>query len=214
MYRVVQETLTNAVKHVPGASVRVGITHEADRTRVSIESAAPPAGEPTHRTEGSQAGTGGQGLTGLRERVTVLGGSLRTGPHDGGFRVTAVLPHQAPAVPLSPAAEPGPPADHAAERTGENLSAAHADDAGTGPGTGRGTGTGTGMDRFHPSALGTDHRRLPRPLTSAFSGPGLRGLLSFVGMAAALVGHRRTDPVSRSVGGRGRSAPVGVSDSS
>ncbi|MGA5064416.1 sensor histidine kinase [Streptomyces exfoliatus] len=140
MYRVVQETLTNAVKHAPGASIRVGITHEADRTRVSVESAAPPADDPTHQPEGTQAGTGGHGLTGLRERVTVLGGSLRTGPHDGGFRVTAVLPHQAPAVPVTPATGPGMPADDASERTSENPSAVHANDLGTG------TRTGTGME--------------------------------------------------------------------
>ncbi|MFE5717388.1 sensor histidine kinase [Streptomyces erythrochromogenes] len=46
MYRVVQEALTNAVKHAPGGTVRVGITHEADRTRVRVVNGAPPAGAP------------------------------------------------------------------------------------------------------------------------------------------------------------------------
>ncbi|MEW2491623.1 histidine kinase [Streptomyces sp. NPDC048411] len=111
MYRVVQEALTNAVKHAPGGVVRVGITHEADRTRVSVVNAAPPAGGPAdgpgQTDEVRASGAGRRGLTGLRERVTVLGGSLWTGPHQGGFRVTAVLPHQAPARLVTRAATPG-----------------------------------------------------------------------------------------------------------
>ncbi|MDT9690276.1 histidine kinase [Streptomyces sp. P9(2023)] len=96
MYRVVQEALTNAVKHAPGSPVRVEIAHEADRTSVCVlNGAAAPSDGPK---AGGGAGGGGQGLAGLRERVTVLGGSLRTGPYEGGFRVAAVLPHQAPAV--------------------------------------------------------------------------------------------------------------------
>lgn len=103
MYRVVQEALTNAMKHAPGAPVKVGITHEADRTRVSIVNTAPPAGGPAHLAEGPPVRAGGRGLTGLRERVTVLGGSLRTGSHQGGFRVTAVFPHRLPARCATPA---------------------------------------------------------------------------------------------------------------
>ncbi|MFF9017427.1 sensor histidine kinase [Streptomyces sp. NPDC014870] len=107
MYRVAQEALTNAVKHAPGCTVRVRITHEADRTRVSVVNAAPPAGGPTRTSDGSADFVGRRGLTGLRERVTVLGGSLQTGPYEGGFRVIAVLPHQTtvgrPATPV-----PGP----------------------------------------------------------------------------------------------------------
>ena len=107
MYRVVQEALTNAVKHASDRTIRVRITHEADRTRVSVVNAAPPAVGPAHAAEGQAGGVGRRGLTGLRERVTVLGGSLRTGPHEGGFRVTAVLPHQATARLGTPAPEPG-----------------------------------------------------------------------------------------------------------
>ncbi|UQX01058.1 histidine kinase [Streptomyces sp. RerS4] len=103
MYRVVQEALTNAVKHAPGGSVTVGITHEADRTSVSIVNTAPPADGRAHPAEGPPAHAGGWGLTGLRERVTVLGGSLRTGLYQGGFHVTAVLPHQPPSRSATPA---------------------------------------------------------------------------------------------------------------
>ncbi|MFJ8016986.1 sensor histidine kinase [Streptomyces sp. NPDC096339] len=105
MYRVVQEALTNAVKHAPGRAVRVGIDHAADHTRVSVVNAAAREGEGERatrvRADERTRATGGRGLAGLRERVTVLGGTLHTGPHRGGFRVTAVLPHQAPARPLT-----------------------------------------------------------------------------------------------------------------
>ncbi|MFG2713221.1 sensor histidine kinase [Streptomyces goshikiensis] len=108
MYRVVQEALTNAVKHAPDCAIRVRITHEADRTRVSVVNAAPSAGGAAHAGEGPASGVGGRGLTGLRERVTVLGGSLRTAPDEGGFHVTAVLPHQATPRPGTPTPTPGP----------------------------------------------------------------------------------------------------------
>ncbi|WP_234323679.1 sensor histidine kinase [Streptomyces sp. NRRL F-2580] len=107
MYRVVQEALTNAVKHAPDGAIRVRITHEADLTRVSVVNAAPPTDGPVHAAEGPTVGVGRRGLTGLRERVAVLGGSLRTGPYQGGFRVTAVLPHQATSRPGTPAPRPG-----------------------------------------------------------------------------------------------------------
>ncbi|WP_237302543.1 sensor histidine kinase [Streptomyces sp. S063] len=98
MHRVVQEALTNAVKHAPDCSIRVRITHEPDRTGVSVVNAAPPGGGPSQPGESLASGVGGRGLTGLRERVTVLGGSMRAGPGEGGFHVTAVFPHQATAI--------------------------------------------------------------------------------------------------------------------
>ncbi|MFF0745547.1 sensor histidine kinase [Streptomyces sp. NPDC004111] len=111
-YRVVQEALTNAVKHAPDCAIGVRITHEPGRTRVSVVNAAPTALRPGDPGGAPAPGSGGRGLTGLRERVTVLGGSLRTGPDDeGGFRVTAVLPHQ-------PTGRPGAPGPAAAPRPG------------------------------------------------------------------------------------------------
>jgi signal transduction histidine kinase len=101
MYRTVQEALTNAVKHAPDGTVHVRIAHEAGRTRVSVMNEAPPTA-----AQVPDPATGGRGLTGLRERVTVLGGTLRTGPHGGGFRVVAVLPHQVPTGPRREAASP------------------------------------------------------------------------------------------------------------
>ena len=87
-YRIVQESLSNASQHAPGAAVSVSVGHEAGAVRLRVangpgEAVGPAAGEP-----GS-----GHGLTGMRERVALLGGSLSAGPSaGGGFVVSAVLP--------------------------------------------------------------------------------------------------------------------------
>ncbi|SEG84798.1 Signal transduction histidine kinase [Thermomonospora echinospora] len=89
-YRVVQEALTNAAKHAPGAAVSVRLARSPGHTVVSVTNAAPPDGAPPVRTGG------GLGLTGLRERVRLAGGTLRTGPTAGdGFQVSARLPRLA-----------------------------------------------------------------------------------------------------------------------
>lgn len=88
VYRVVQEGLTNAAKHAPGAAVRVSVTR--DRGRVEVE-VVNTAGAAAHHVVGA-----GVGLTGLAERVGLLGGALETGPtDDGGFRLHATLPSRA-----------------------------------------------------------------------------------------------------------------------
>lgn len=92
VYRVVQEALTNAAKHAPGARVTVEVDRSRDRTRVAVINTAPPGAE-------QPVGPGGGlRLAGLRERVRLVGGVLRAGPlPDGGFRVEATLPHTRPA---------------------------------------------------------------------------------------------------------------------
>ncbi|MBB4685891.1 sensor histidine kinase [Amycolatopsis jiangsuensis] len=95
VYRVAQEGLTNAAKHAPGAAVTVTVTSSAETTEVLVCNAAPPAGPLPGRS-------GRQGLIGLRERVRLVGGTLRAAPADGGFEVVARLPHAA-----APAPEPG-----------------------------------------------------------------------------------------------------------
>lgn len=92
-YRIVQESLSNASQHAPGAAVLVSVHHDA--AAVTLRVANGPA------EEASPAGTGvrrGHGLAGMRERVALLGGSLAAGPAaDGGFVVSAVLPLDAAA---------------------------------------------------------------------------------------------------------------------
>ncbi|MEU5421422.1 sensor histidine kinase [Streptomyces sp. NPDC001407] len=100
-HRVVQEALTNAAKHAPGAEVTVTVEHTADTTDVTVTNGPAPA---THTPPLTTPG-GGTGLLGLRERAALAGGTLSAGPYDGGFRVRARLPHTPPA----PAGEPEPP---------------------------------------------------------------------------------------------------------
>jgi signal transduction histidine kinase len=87
-YRIVQESLSNASQHAPGAAVTVSVGH--DSGAVLLRVANGPAG--SAGTSGNEHGPG-HGLTGMRERVALLGGSLSAGPSpDGGFVVSAVLP--------------------------------------------------------------------------------------------------------------------------
>ncbi|MEW2137319.1 histidine kinase [Streptomyces sp. NPDC005409] len=87
-YRIVQEALTNAYKHAPGAPIAVELRYEDDSLVVEVSNgpaAGPGAGEVV---------SGGQGLTGLRERARLVGGMVHAGATEGGgFRVAGVLPY-------------------------------------------------------------------------------------------------------------------------
>ena len=82
-YRIVQEALTNARRHAPGARVQVELDYGEDAMRLRVRDDGP----------GPSGGDGGHGLIGMRERAAAVGGTLRTGPADGGgFAVEAELP--------------------------------------------------------------------------------------------------------------------------
>lgn len=84
-YRIVQESLTNCRRHAAGAAAEVVIRYDLNTVEVRIESEAP-------RVPGAPA-EGGHGLIGMRERVSLYGGTLRAGPRPGGgFSVLARLP--------------------------------------------------------------------------------------------------------------------------
>lgn len=87
VYRIAQECLTNARKHAPGTEVTVTVTGgPGDGLTIAVANPAPT--EPFERVPGS-----GQGLIGLTERATLVGGCLEHGPTpDGGFMVRARLP--------------------------------------------------------------------------------------------------------------------------
>jgi signal transduction histidine kinase len=90
-YRIVQESLANASQHAPGAAVTVSVDH--DVASVLLRVANGPAGHASPADQSPNERRPGYGLTGMRERVTLLGGSLSAGPApDGGFVVSAVLP--------------------------------------------------------------------------------------------------------------------------
>jgi signal transduction histidine kinase len=96
-YRIVQEALTNVVRHAPGAeaAVRVGISPAGVRIRVTDTGRDPWAGpaDPADGDVTARTGTGGHGIAGMRERAAIFGGTLEAGPLPGqGFQVTAFLP--------------------------------------------------------------------------------------------------------------------------
>ncbi|WP_448316459.1 sensor histidine kinase [Streptomyces sp. CO7] len=85
-YRVVQEALTNTVRHARGAEAKVTVTHDDTLLRVEVTDTG---GSPSP----SAAAGNGRGLIGLRERLALYGGTLDTGRRlTGGFRVTALIP--------------------------------------------------------------------------------------------------------------------------
>jgi signal transduction histidine kinase len=91
-YRIVQESLSNAGRHAPGAAVSVLVHQEPRSVLLKIRNGPPATAGP------DKADRTGHGLVGMRERVALLGGSLEAGPEsDGGFTVRAVLPAGTPA---------------------------------------------------------------------------------------------------------------------
>ncbi|MEV6488983.1 histidine kinase [Actinoplanes sp. NPDC051633] len=81
-YRIVQEALTNVRKHAGPVAVTLTVRHDPEAVTVIVDNEGPvgPAGD-------------GHGITGMRERVAALGGTLLARPRpDGGFRVAAVIP--------------------------------------------------------------------------------------------------------------------------
>jgi signal transduction histidine kinase len=84
-YRIVQEALTNALKHAGPARARVRIRYLRDELELEIVDDGPGLGEAN--------GDGGHGLIGMRERVSMFGGDLSAGERsDGGYAVRARLP--------------------------------------------------------------------------------------------------------------------------
>ncbi|MGY2026548.1 sensor histidine kinase [Nocardia gipuzkoensis] len=86
-YRIVQEALTNAMKHAPGQEVCIDVRAEEETLSISVRNPAVPA-----RPSGAGAETGRRGLVNMRERAAALGGNLRAGPDSGCWEVLASLP--------------------------------------------------------------------------------------------------------------------------
>ncbi|GHJ40033.1 sensor histidine kinase [Streptomyces sp. TS71-3] len=142
-YRFVQEALSNVLRHAPGARASVEIGHVLGGLGLRIVNG--PATEPAKPSHGA-----GHGVTGMRERVTMLGGEMTAGPTaDGGYEVAAFLPvepvHEAGGAPV----------------------AATGSGAGMGTATGMGTGKSVGLvkDAGATKDLGTVRRPGPGPGT-------------------------------------------------
>jgi signal transduction histidine kinase len=89
-YRIVQEALSNVLRHAPGASASVTLVHHRHGLDVRVVNSRPTRSAPP--SPGA-----GHGLLGMRERAAMLGGTLRAGPApDGGYEVAAYLPTSPP----------------------------------------------------------------------------------------------------------------------
>ena len=92
VYRIVQEALTNTLKHAGASAVTVAVGYAAQRLTVEIR-------DDGRGTGGPRLGPSGHGLTGMRERAAIYGGTLEAGPPPGGngYAVRATLPIEAAA---------------------------------------------------------------------------------------------------------------------
>ncbi|MER5215778.1 histidine kinase [Streptomyces sp. NPDC002838] len=87
-YRIVQEALSNTLRHAPGASARVEIGYVLGGLGLRIVNGPPPAPALVKPSPGA-----GHGITGMRERVSMLNGEMTAGPTDeGGYEVAVFLP--------------------------------------------------------------------------------------------------------------------------
>jgi signal transduction histidine kinase len=101
VYRITQEALTNALKHAGPASAEVRLTFAPKELAIEISD----TGRGPH-PGGSHVG---HGLLGMRERISLYGGTLRTGPRPGGgYRVVARIPREPELRPITPPREPEP----------------------------------------------------------------------------------------------------------
>jgi signal transduction histidine kinase len=92
-YRIIQEALTNALKHAGPARASVQIRYDGDQVELVIIDDG--QGSPANGAADNHPG-GGRGLIGMRERVSLFGGEIEVGPRpEGGFRVSAKLPLKA-----------------------------------------------------------------------------------------------------------------------
>jgi signal transduction histidine kinase len=123
VYRVVQESLTNVLKHAPGSSVDVRLEYAPEQIRLTVTDSGPYGAIPrprsprsaeaqaAHGAHAAQHSGSGVGLTGMRERAALYGGELSAGwKPAGGFEVQLTLPVDAadPEEPDDPGLLPAP----------------------------------------------------------------------------------------------------------
>lgn len=108
--RIIQESLTNVLRHAPGADAAVTVRYTPDSVDITVDNSRPTSA-PSRSGNG-----GGNGIIGMRERTHALGGALTAGPRpSGGFRVAARLPTRTP--------EPGAAGDRSAALSASNGTA-------------------------------------------------------------------------------------------
>jgi signal transduction histidine kinase len=169
-FRIVQEALTNIVRHSGSRTARVRLEFRPDRVRVRVDDDGPAVA-------GGESG-GGNGLVGMRERAAALGGTAEAGPRpDGGFRVSADLPLTAAEPPLPtgrerpdrPPVRPAPDNRPEAPQAGAHREPAGHDDPDRGqPGRDDSVPRPSGHDDPAPGPSGHDD---PAPGPSGHDGP-------------------------------------------
>jgi len=97
-YRIVQEGLTNALKHAPGSLVQVSVWHADDRLSVVVESSGGSRAQPA-------VNDAGFGIDGLRARVAALSGNLRSVRTTEGWLLDAEIPVTQPEAPPVPSSD-------------------------------------------------------------------------------------------------------------
>jgi signal transduction histidine kinase len=106
VYRVIQEALTNVIKHAATDSCRVAVTYRKDALTLEVTDDGKGAG---WNGGGHDSPAAGHGIVGMRERVVMYGGTFDAGPRPGrGFRVTARLPLAATGPASTAPASTGP----------------------------------------------------------------------------------------------------------
>ncbi len=92
-YRIVQEALTNTLRHAAARHAQVTVTYDKPEVRIQVADDGIPAGpESQDRSTAARPGSQGHGIDGMRERAALHQGALRAGPADGGgWLVEAVL---------------------------------------------------------------------------------------------------------------------------
>ncbi|MEV6675771.1 histidine kinase [Streptomyces erythrochromogenes] len=197
VHRVVREALTNVHRYAPDAHVGVTVLHDEAQVRVTVRNGARPG--PTAPAE--EAGTG-RGLTGLRERVELLGGTFEAAAlPSGGFRVDAAVPAEPDGDPATGRTPAGP---------GTSPPPSGADPKGPHP-------AGTDPAGPHPAAAAasSDGRRTAEALTLGFGLAALSALMvvgiAFV-YAAQPSGRSGPAPLPRVGMTYGEVAALGVQD--
>ncbi|MEW1996304.1 sensor histidine kinase [Streptomyces coelicoflavus] len=125
-YRIVQEALSNVLRHAPGATARVHLVHLPIGLRVEVTNTRP-------KLAPAPSQGAGHGLLGMRERVAMLDGTLTAQPMpDGGYQVAAFLPADGPDLPAGPFTDPpADPSPHPSADPSPRPSAAPSADAST-----------------------------------------------------------------------------------
>ncbi|MGW6426620.1 sensor histidine kinase [Nocardia sp. NPDC055053] len=147
--RIIQESLTNVVRHAPGATAMITLRYTPESVDITIDNTRPTS-------TAVRTGAGGNGIIGMRERAHALGGALTAGPRpSGGFRVAARLPARPAATePRNNASRASRQSASAAGSGTVGAGAAAADAGSAGAGAGGASSPAAGADRAGGTGAG------------------------------------------------------------